>query len=42
MAEQHEINEIVKRIDNKLLEQLFERLGVVDLDEEWKLSLIHI
>ena len=38
MAEQHEINEIVKRIDNKLLEQLFERLGVVDLDEEWKKS----
>ena len=38
MAEQHEINEIVKRIDNKLLEQMFERLGVVDLDEEWKKS----
>lgn len=38
MAEHHEINEIVKRIDIKLLEQLFERLGVEGLDEEWKKS----
>lgn len=38
MAEHHEINEIVKRIDIKLLEQLFERLRVEGLDEEWKKS----
>lgn len=38
MAEHHEINEIVKRIDHKLLEQLFERLGVEGLDDEWKNS----
>ncbi len=38
MAEHHEVNEIVKRIDQKLLEQLFERLHIEGLDEEWKKS----
>lgn len=38
MAEHHEVNEIVKRIDQKLLEQLFERLHIEGLDEDWKKS----
>lgn len=38
MAEHHEVNEIVKRIDKELLEKFFEKLGVTELDEDWKKS----
>lgn len=38
MAEHHEVNEIVKRINKELLEEFFNKLGVTELDEEWKKS----
>ena len=38
MAEQHEINDIVRRIKRETLEQLFVKLGIEGLDDGWKKS----
>ena len=38
MAEHHEVNEIVKRINKDLLEKFFTKLGLDGLDEDWKKS----